>query len=271
MNTLEKLQSVLCDPENRCSIVGTDADRAEVDAALVEVANLQRELDAARQEAGDWKMELESFKATENEHLVAVKAENERLKDNYQTILDSHMLVTNERNEARAQVLAMQSCERSMREALIAADEAMVWELGGEPIPTLMIEARAKIKAAIAGQPKPQECGRCDNGEPCTNQYGICSRNGGWHHGELPVPIYGDSQPPFVTELAKVGDVVSAERFGNEPAKWFINGVEVSEPKTEEQSESAIIERKLNQAAATGDVNHYIRAVESAREEFGDE
>ena len=35
-------------------------------------------------------------------------------------------------------------------DALKACDEAMTWELGGEPLDTLMIEARKKARAAIA-------------------------------------------------------------------------------------------------------------------------
>lgn len=34
MNPLERLESVLCDPEGRCCIAGSDDDRAIVDEAL---------------------------------------------------------------------------------------------------------------------------------------------------------------------------------------------------------------------------------------------
>ena len=37
-----------------------------------------------------------------------------------------------------------------IREALEEADEAMMWELGGEPLPTRMLAARLKMVKAIA-------------------------------------------------------------------------------------------------------------------------
>jgi hypothetical protein len=37
-----------------------------------------------------------------------------------------------------------------LREILAKCDEAMSWELGGEPLPTLMLEARKLIKDALA-------------------------------------------------------------------------------------------------------------------------
>lgn len=37
MNAIEKLKSVLCDQEGKCSITGSDEDRALVDAALAEL------------------------------------------------------------------------------------------------------------------------------------------------------------------------------------------------------------------------------------------
>lgn len=84
----------------------------------------------------------------------------------------------------------LESCEQSMRAALenIAhnhpspsqAEEWIIW-------------AMTVATDAITGQPapKPIECDLCDNGEPCTNQYGICSRHGGQPHGELPAPKSG--------------------------------------------------------------------------------
>lgn len=39
-----------------------------------------------------------------------------------------------------------------LRAALKQCDEAMAWELGGEPIDTLMIEARRAARAAIEGE-----------------------------------------------------------------------------------------------------------------------
>ena len=39
-----------------------------------------------------------------------------------------------------------------LRAALKQCDEAMAWELGGEPIDTLMIEARRAARAAYLGE-----------------------------------------------------------------------------------------------------------------------
>jgi hypothetical protein len=44
--TIEQLKSVLCDPEGKCCIAGSDADRAIVDAALTELEALVAERDA---------------------------------------------------------------------------------------------------------------------------------------------------------------------------------------------------------------------------------
>jgi hypothetical protein len=41
MNTLEKLQSVLCDPEGVVCIAGSDGDRAVIKDALAELASIQ--------------------------------------------------------------------------------------------------------------------------------------------------------------------------------------------------------------------------------------
>lgn len=58
----------------------------------------------------------------------ALKQENERLKDNYQTILDSHVLVTNERNEARAERDQLKSCAVSSPQAdCYSADGTEYW------------------------------------------------------------------------------------------------------------------------------------------------
>lgn len=40
MSALENLRAVLCDPEGRCCIAGSDEDRAIVDRGLADVAEL---------------------------------------------------------------------------------------------------------------------------------------------------------------------------------------------------------------------------------------
>jgi hypothetical protein len=47
MNPLEKLKSVLCDPEGKCCITGSDEDRAIVDRALQALAQPEQEPVAA--------------------------------------------------------------------------------------------------------------------------------------------------------------------------------------------------------------------------------
>lgn len=79
-----------------------------------QVATLQRELAEAKADAAAEQAEAQRMLDSRDEEITEAKAESERLKDNYQTILDSHVLVTNERNEARAQVLALQSWQESV-------------------------------------------------------------------------------------------------------------------------------------------------------------
>ena len=50
----------------------------------------------------------------------------------------------------QAELRRLDEVNAQLLEALEAADEAMAWELGGEPLDTLMIAARAKARAAIA-------------------------------------------------------------------------------------------------------------------------
>lgn len=42
MNAIEQLKSVLCDPEGRCCITGSDEDRAIVDRALEALAKQEQ-------------------------------------------------------------------------------------------------------------------------------------------------------------------------------------------------------------------------------------
>ena len=43
MNTIDQLKAVLCDPEGKCCVAGSDEDRAIVDRALEALAQLEEE------------------------------------------------------------------------------------------------------------------------------------------------------------------------------------------------------------------------------------
>lgn len=58
------------------------------------------------------------------------------------------------------------------------------------PAPTGELSAGVDLDGNIVEYrrvPAPTECGACDNSDPCTNQYGICSRKGG-----QPAPTSGE-------------------------------------------------------------------------------
>ena len=51
MNAIDNLKAVLCDPEGKCCIHGSDGDRRVVDDALRELAAAQAQRDKARNDA----------------------------------------------------------------------------------------------------------------------------------------------------------------------------------------------------------------------------
>jgi chromosome segregation ATPase len=86
MNTLEKLKSVLCDPEGVVCISGSDGDRAVIQEALTELqsshddlarehARLKLTLVELQREADQWKRELEIYKSTENKRILELEAQ----------------------------------------------------------------------------------------------------------------------------------------------------------------------------------------------------
>ena len=54
-----------------------------------------------------------------------------------------------EREEVAKEITRLREENARLREALKLCDEAMAWCLGGEPIDTLMIEARLAARAAF--------------------------------------------------------------------------------------------------------------------------
>jgi hypothetical protein len=59
MNLLDQLKSVLCDPEGKCCIAGSDDDRAIVDRALQALAQPEQEPGAWMSQAGNFLSPLE--------------------------------------------------------------------------------------------------------------------------------------------------------------------------------------------------------------------
>lgn len=83
--------------------------------------------------------------------------------------------------------------------------DALMWAAGE-------IE-RLKLAQGIRSGTSPVEtCGNCDNKEPCLNQYGICSRNGGqpYHSIETPAPRNHYEKMFFsaIDSLAEISDAL---------------------------------------------------------------
>ena len=54
MNAIETLISVLCDPEGKCCISGSDDDRRLIDSAIAELAQAAQAADSVQEDAALW-------------------------------------------------------------------------------------------------------------------------------------------------------------------------------------------------------------------------
>lgn len=195
------------------------------------MSKLTRNEQTPRDRYGDLMYEHKTVSAAwadaEIAELQARNTEHEQFRHQHRDC--DAMSVENQR--LRAQVLALQSCERSMRAALKPLaillpsidpdrpDDRVLYKVNDAAI----TYGDVRRAAVLTGQPapKPIECGRCDNGEPCTNQYGICSRNGGQPHGEL---AGIKTQDNGIAALAKFGLAVlleSREEYGDLDGGWL--------------------------------------------------
>lgn len=72
-----------------------------------------------------------------------------KASDKYRNWFASDKLVSDLMDEAADDIDERDAEIKRLREALQKCDEAMTWELGGEPLDTLMIEARAMARSAL--------------------------------------------------------------------------------------------------------------------------
>jgi hypothetical protein len=80
MNAIEQLKSVLCDPEGKCCITGSDEDRATVDRALQALAAQQEPCGWQFYQDGKWHNGMEI-----NNHRANTEAAGVPVRDVYPT------------------------------------------------------------------------------------------------------------------------------------------------------------------------------------------